>query len=362
MDPWPEYGVLLRLHGGTGGFATGNSSWLNSVGGPGVVGARLDEPVGNLSSHGTVLTPLTGEDEEAVDVAVEPREDLYVTQQPASSTGTANVRDPCFGVTRIPQESAIDLNVGHGVCAPRRADRSCGPGPIPYPRFSPGAAPGCVRVRCRAMGGLLTSALPSAASRATPSNRHVRTRFPCHRVTRCHHGRITILTPDGPRWPSAFLRWRCQPRLHRGCVNPHGTVASTRSIVATSDDAQSSPEVQRLFREKVPCDGPRQTLARKILSPPRHHRAPPRSKRQRTTIAARGNNMTRIGGRKRSGNPTVEQWVPHQRRHMSLPARRLRVRRVAVATCVPSRRHAPRGTQLPPVLFHVPRRIAPGRT
>jgi hypothetical protein len=76
MDPWPENGVLLRLHGGTGGFATGHSSWLNNVGGLGVLGARLDELVGNVSSHGTVLPQLTGEDEDAVDRAVEPREDL----------------------------------------------------------------------------------------------------------------------------------------------------------------------------------------------------------------------------------------------------------------------------------------------
>ena len=87
MDPWPENGVLLRLHGGTGGFAPGHSSWLNSVGGLGVLSARLDELVGNVSSHGPVLPQLTGEDEDAVDRAVEPREDLWVAQQPASSTG-----------------------------------------------------------------------------------------------------------------------------------------------------------------------------------------------------------------------------------------------------------------------------------
>jgi hypothetical protein len=86
----------------------------------------------------------------------------------------------------------------------RGADGSCRPGPIPYPRFSPGAAPGCVRVRCRAMDGLLPSALSSAASRAARSNRQARTRSPYHRVTRCHRGRIPIFTPDDPRRPSAF--------------------------------------------------------------------------------------------------------------------------------------------------------------
>jgi len=164
------------------------------------------------------------------------------------------------------------------------------------------------------------------------------------------HARERVLPP--PR----VARWT----RDRGRVNSQGTIASARSIVSTSDDARSSPDVQVLFRENASCDGPRQTPARQILSPPRHRRAPPRSKRQRTTIAARGNKRTRIGGRKKSGNPTVGQWVPHQSRLMSLPARRLRVRRAAVATFVPTTTHAPRGTQLlpsaaPPAAQHRPR-------
>ena len=164
------------------------------------------------------------------------------------------------------------------------------------------------------------------------------------------HARERVLPP--PR----VARWT----RDRGRVNSQGTIASARSIVSTSDDARSSPDVQVLFRENASCDGPRQTPARQILSPPRHRRAPPRSKRQRTTSAARGNKRTRIGGRKKSGNPTVGQWVPHQSRLVSLPARRLRVRRAAVATFVPTTTHAPRGTQLlpsaaPPAAQHRPR-------
>jgi len=135
--------------------------------------------------------------------------------------------------------------------------------------------------------------------------------------------------------PPCVARWT----RDRGRVNSQATIAAARSIVSTSDDARSSPEVRVLFRGNTSCDGPRPRPARPILSPPRRRCAPPRSKRQRTTIAARGNTRTRIGGQWRSGNPRVEQWVPHQSQQVRLPARRLRVRRDAVATFAPTRTH-----------------------
>ena len=63
--------------------------------------------------------------------------------------------------------------------------------------------------------------------------------------------------------PHPLLRMALGGRRHssagvasRACIegasNPHGTVASTRSIVATSDDARSSPEVQ----SAVPGESP----------------------------------------------------------------------------------------------------------